>query len=484
MKTAPSTPDFFRSRIDAMVDQKHPLFILASRMPWATLEAALRAAKVSKVKTPTTELRDDLFGCSEQTKPRGNANAGRPPLSVRLLAGLLYLKHAYNESDESVCAKWAENPYWQYFCGEDYFEPSQPCDATKLVHFRDWLEAAGAEQLLSSTISTAIKIEAIKPKEFETIVVDSTVQEKAIAFPTDSRLLEVARHKLVKIAKSSGIALKQTFAKEGKALRWQAGRYAHAKQFKRMRKAIHRQRTIIGKLLRAVKAQPERIIVHQVMLERIEKLLNQKIKDKNKLYALHAPEAECISKGKARVRYEFGVKASIAITAKSGLVVGARTFTGNPHDSKTLEPQLAQTKQLLSAVKNAPTPKTVLVDLGYRGVTIDGVEIHHKAKIKQLTKAQRRQLKRRSSIEPHIGHLKDDNGMRRCWLRGEHGDARHTILCAAGHNLRFLMRAIRLFCVWILGWPTVKPERRKAKNSSLRFGWRWKSVGFLKLLNF
>ena len=474
MTTMTSTSDFFRSRIDAMVDQKHPLFILASQLPWASLESTLRAAKPTAEKSPTTELRDDLFGSSEQTKRQGNANAGRPALSVRLLAGLLYLKHAYNESDESVCAKWAENPYWQYFCGEDYFEPRQPCDPTKLVHFRHWLEAAGAEHLLASTISTAVEINAIKPKEFETVIVDSTVQEKAIAFPTDSRLLEVARHKLVKIAKSSGIVLKQTFAKEGKSLRWQAGRYAHAKQFKRMRKAIHRQRTIVGKLLRTVKAHPEKIGLHHTMLERIEKLLNQKVKDKNKIYALHAPEAECISKGKARVRYEFGVKASIAITAKSGLIVGARTFTGNPHDSKTLSPQLAQVKQLLAPINNAPTLKTVLVDLGYRGVTIDGVEIHHKGKIRSLTKAQRRRLKRRSSIEPHIGHLKDDNGMRRCWLAGEHGDARHTILCAAGHNLRFLMRAIRLFCAWILCWQRLTVERRRTKQSSLRLEWRWK----------
>jgi len=310
------------------------------------------------------------------------------------------------------------------------------------------------------------------------------VQEKAIAFPTDGRLLDVARHKLVKIAKSSGIVLKQTFAKEGKSLRWQAGRYAHAKQFKRMRKATHRQRTIVAKLLRTVKAHPGKIGLHHTMLERIEKLLNQKVKDKNKIYALHAPETECISKGKARVRYEFGVKASIAITAKSGLIVGARTFTGNPHDSKTLSPQLEQVKQLLAPIDNAPTPKTVLVDLGYRGMTIDGVEIHHKGKIKSLTKAQRRRLKRRSSIEPHIGHLKDDNGMRRCWLAGEHGDARHTILCASGHNLRFLMRAIRLFCAWILGWQRVPLERRRIKQSSLWFEWRWKPVKIWQYLNF
>jgi len=463
MTTMTSTPDFFRSRIDAMVDQKHPLFILASRMPWAQLETKLRAAKTPAEKPERSEIRDDLFGESTQTKREGNANAGRPALSVRLLAGLLYLKHAYNESDENVCEKWAENPYWQYFCGEDYFEPRLPCDPTKLVHFRHWLEAAGAEQLLASTISTAVEIKAIKPQEFERVIVDSTVQEKAIAFPTDSRLLEVARHKLVKMAKGGGVYLKQTFAKEGKLLRLQAGRYAHAKQFKRMRKAIHRQRTIAAKLLRTVKANAELVAKHQEMLSRIEKLLNQKQKDKNKIYALHAPEVECLSKGKARVRYEFGVKASISITAKSGLIVGARTFPGNPYDGHTLAQQLEQTKALLSDIKNAPTPKTVLVDLGYRGVTIDGVDVQHKGHYKRLSKAQRKGLKRRSSIEPHIGHLKDDNGMRRCWLKGAHGDARHTVLCAAGHNLRFLMRAIRLFCAWLLCWQLAFATSQRAK---------------------
>jgi IS5 family transposase len=445
-----STPDFFRSRLDAMVDQQHPLFVLADRMPWSQLEAALRHNKKASETTERTELREDLFGVSEQPARRGSPNAGRPALSVRLLCGLLYLKHAYNESDESVCAKWAENPYWQYFCGEQYFQPRLPCNPTKLVQFRHWLEEAGAEELLATTINTAVAIKAVKPSEFERVIVDSTVQEKAIAYPTDSRLLEVARHKLVQMAKKHGLALKQTFAKEGKLLRLQAGRYAHAKQFKRMRKAIKRQRTIVGKLLRAVTGQPLLAGLHREMLARIERVLKQQPKDKNKLYALHAPEVECLSKGKARQPYEFGVKASIAVTAKSGLVVGARAFPGNPYDGHTLAEQLEQTTILLQDIAGAPTPKTVLVDLGYRGVDIDGVDILHRGKAKRLTQRQRNWLKRRSSIEPHIGHLKDDSGLRRCWLKGAIGDARHTGLCAAGYNLRFLMRAIRFFCVAIL----------------------------------
>lgn len=449
MMTMTGTPDFFRSRIDAMVDQKHPLFILAGRMPWTRLDATLRAAKPRVEKVAQTALRDDLFGASAQVKRTGNAGAGRPALSIRLLSGLLYLKHAYNESDESVCEKWAENPYWQYFCGEDYFEPRLPCDPTKLVHFRHWLEEAGAEQLLASTIHTAVDIRAVKPAEFKRIIVDSTVQEKAIAFPTDNRLLDMARHTLVKMAKSSGILLKQTFAKEGKRLRVQAGRYAHAKQFKRMRKVLHRQRTIVGKLMRTVSAHPTAAQQHAEMLARIERVLQQQVKDKNKIYALHSPEVECLSKGKARTRYEFGVKASIAVTANRGLVVGARAFPGNPYDGHTLAQQLDQTRTLLQSIHGTPTPNIVLVDLGYRGVTVEGVDIHHRGEYKRLSKAQRKWLKRRSCIEPHIGHLKDDCGLRRCWLKGAHGDARHTVLCAAGYNLRFLMRAIRLFYVRI-----------------------------------
>jgi IS5 family transposase len=447
-----STPDFFRSRLDAMLDQHHPLFILAERMPWTALAEAVASQKAAKEDVETTQLRVDLFGVSEQNKPRGSRNAGRPALSVRLLAGLLYLKHAFDESDETVCARWAENPYWQYFCGEAYFQPRLPCDPTKLVQFRQLLDEAGATELLAQTINTAVAIEAVPVEEFERVIVDSTVQEKAVAFPTDSRLLEVARHKLVKIAKSEHIPLKQTFAKEGKLLRVQAGRYAHAKQFKRMRKAIKRQRTIVRKLLRAVRAKTEAAARHHELLTRIERVLTQQPKDHDKIYALHAPEVECISKGKARQRYEFGVKTSVAITEKSCLLVGAMTFPGNPYDGHTLATQLEQTAVLLQDLPGQPRPKTAIVDLGYRGVCVDGVDIIHRGKYKSLNTAQRKSLKRRQAVEPIIGHLKDDCGLRRCWLKGALGDALHALLCAAGYNLRFLMRAIRFFCAWILCW--------------------------------
>jgi len=291
---------------------------------------------------------------------------------------------------------------------------------------------------------------AIKPVEFERLIVDTTVQEKAIAHPVDSRLLEIARHKVVAAAKRSGIALKQTFVKEGKSLRRRAGGYAHAKQFKRLRKVVKRQRTILGIVLREVGRKIEQaseataltLTSLRTLMQRAERIRSQRPKDKNKLYALHAPEVECIGKGKARKPYEFGVKVSVAVTHKQGLMVGARSFTGNPYDGHTLNEQLEQVRILTE--DTATKPKQVVVDLGFRGVDADnpGVQIIHRGKFKSLTAQQRRWLKRRQAIEPAIGHLKHDNGMDRCWLQGATGDALHAVLCAAGYNIRWLLRAI------------------------------------------
>lgn len=139
------------------------------------------------------------------------------------MASLLYLKHAFNLSDEEVVERWSENVVWQYFSGQVYYEPRFPCDATQLGRFRRVIGEAGVEELLKATVETAVATKAVRPTEFERVIVDTTVQEKAIAHPVNSRLLEIARAKVVKAAKAAGIELKQTFAKEGKALRRKAG---------------------------------------------------------------------------------------------------------------------------------------------------------------------------------------------------------------------------------------------------------------------
>lgn len=457
-----STPDFFRSCLDTMVDMRHPLVVLTGRLPWARIEAALAPKFMHQDRPAQQERSGDLFGEHAVEFGGGVSNAGRPRLSIRLMASLLYLKNSFNLSDEELVARWSENVVWQFFSGMEYYEPRLPCDATQIGRFRRIIGEEGLEQLLKSTIETAVEIKAIKPVELERVIVDTTVQEKAIAHPVDSRLLEIARHKVVGAAKRAGIALKQTFAKEGKELRRKAGGYAHAKQFRRLKKTVKRQRTILGVVMREVQRKLQELTPSspggdgsggppssakafsdlQMWLARAERIRTQQRQGKNKLYALHAPEVECIGKGKARKPYEFGVKVSLAVTHKQGLMVGARSFPGNPYDGHILAAQLEQTTNLLQDLERSP--KQAIVDLGFRGVDADnpGVEIIHRGKYKTLTAQQRRWLKRRQAIEPMIGHTKSDHRMDRCWLQGALGDALHALSCAAGYNIRWLLRAI------------------------------------------
>jgi IS5 family transposase len=445
-----ATDDFFRARLEQMIDLRHPLSVLTQRMPWSQIEAALAPAFARGERAGQPREDVDLFGATTQTVGAGISAAGRPRLTIRLMSALLYLKHAFNLSDEELVERWAENVVWQYFSGQEYYEPRLPCDATQVGRFRGAIGEAGVEELLKATIDTAVATKAVRPNEFERVIVDTTVQEKAIAHPVDSRLLEIARAKVVQAAKFAGIALKQTLAREGKELRRKAGGYAHAKQFKRLKRVVKRQRTILGIVLREIKRKlatastesPTTLNRLNTLLERAERIRTQQPKDKNKLYALHAPEVECIGKGKARKPYEFGVKASIVVTHRNGLMVGARTFPGNPYDGHILSAQLEQTNLLLEEVGRVP--KEAVVDLGFRGVDGDNpnVQIIHRGKFKSLTKQQRRWLKRRQAVEPAIGHLKSDHRMDRCWLQGTVGDALHAVLCAAGYNLRWLLRAI------------------------------------------
>ena len=446
------TPDFFRSRIDAMINLSDPLAVLARRLPWALIEATL-AAKFERENRAGQSLDGaDLFGPTAVIVGGGISTAGRTRLSIRLMASLVYLKNSFNLSDEELCARWSENILWQFFSGLDYYEHRLPCDPTQIGRFRRALGEDGLEQLLKATIDTAVAIKAVKPVELERVIVDTTVQEKAIAHPVDSRLLEIARHKVVGAARRAGIQLKQTFAKEGKELRRRAGGYAHAKQFRRLKKVVKRQRTTLGIVMREVQRKreaPQFVALNakavsdlMMWLGRAERIRTQQTKDKNKLYALHAPEVECIGKGKARKPYEFGVKASVVISHKTGLMMGARTFQGNPYDGHILSASIEQATNLLQDIP--AKIKQIVVDLGFRGVDADnpGMEIIHRGKIKSLGVQQKKWLRRRQAVEPAIGHLKSDHRMDRCWLQGAMGDALHAISCAAGFNLRWLMRAV------------------------------------------
>lgn len=449
MPVCPATEDFFRARLDCMIDLRHPLAVLSTRMPWQQIEASvshlfLRKSRVGK---PMPDL--DLFGEALVVTHRAS-NAGRPRVPLRIMIALLYLKHAENLSDEKVVERWADSPNFQFFSGQRYFESRIPCDATTLIKFRKLLGEEGVEELLAQTINVAVDLKLIQRSELTRVIVDSTVQQKAIAHPTDSRLLAVARHKLVEVAKDHGIVLKQTYAKEGRALGYKAGRYAHARQYKRMHRTIKRQRVIVGRLQRDMERKAT--VLSQAVREALAPVFSkatqiidqtaQRKADTPKLYAWHAPEVACINKGKSRQPYEFGCKVGIAITHRHNLIVGCRAFHHNPYDGHTLNEQIEQATILMQ--DTGVTPTTAYVDLGYRGVDADNpdLSITHRGKAKTLSKAEWKHLKRRQAIEPIIGHLKQDHRMDRCHLKGEIGDKVHAVLCAAGYNLRWLLRMI------------------------------------------
>lgn len=446
------TDDFFRNRLDQMIDLRHPLAVLANRMPWQEIEASLAQRWARQVKAGKKIEDLDLFGPVMGVVGGGVSNAGRPRLPTRLMVALLYLKHAFSESDEDVIQRWGETPTWQYFSGSEYFEHQWPCDPTQLGRFRKALGEEGVEQLLARTMEVAVTLQLIAKKELTRVIVDSTVQEKAIAHPTDSKLLETARTKVVEAAKANGIELKQTYAKEGQQLAFKAGRYAHARQYKRMRRAIKRQRTIVGRLQREVARKMNTLgqAVQEALgntLEKAQRLVAQTASHKAvdgraKLYSWHAPEVECISKGKSRTPYEFGVKVGLAMTLQGNLIVGARSFAGNPYDGHTMHEQIEQSTILMQSL--GVKPEVVYADLGYRGVDKDNpdIEIKHRGKDKRLSDEERKLLKRRQAIEPIIGHLKADHRMDRCHLKGAQGDALHAVLCAAGYNIRWLLRMI------------------------------------------
>jgi IS5 family transposase len=473
-----------------MIDLRHPLTVLASYMPWQELEARVAHLLARKARAGEVLPDLDLFGEKVERRPRVSF-AGRPRVPLRVMISLLYLKHAFDESDEGVVERWRDTPLWRYFSRCAYYEDRLPCDATTLVKFRQRLGEEGVEALLAQTIEVAVQLKLVRAQDLERVVADTTVQLKAIAHPTDSRLLEVARAKLVDAAKDAGIALKQAFAKEGRALARQAGRYAHARQFRRMRRVIRRQGTIVGRLMREIERKASRLgeAVRQALMApsaKAQRIVAQSRERKAvdgspKLYAWHAPEGECINKGRARQPDEFGVKVSIATTLQGNLIAGAKAFHGNPYDGHTLAEQLAQTGRMMC--KTGVKPHTVFVDLGYRGVDArcPDVRIVHRGKAKRSSRAERRLLKRRQAIEPIIGLLKTDQRMSRCHLKGAMGDRLHAVLCAAGlqHTLAAAhdcqeegnLLAAAFFCALSVGAPSGKNPSCQAHSTPAVGAW-------------
>jgi transposase, IS5 family len=405
--------NMFKVLLTEMIAPGHELVRLASEIRWSSF--------------------DQEFG-------RLYSTTGRPGHPIRRMVGFLILKQLYNQSDENVVARWVENPYWQHFTGEEFFQHRAPFDPSELVHFRKRIGPEGAELVFKESV----RLHAQDALEDE-VVVDTTVQEKNITFPTDAKLRRKIVDKCIGIARREGVRLSRTYAKERKALLLMLRFGSHPKRKRMARKAGKRLLTIAGRLLRDLRrklAAVGRERAHGETLDLFARVLAQKRKDKNKVYSLHEPRVSCIAKGKEHKPYEFGSKVSIATTRRKGVAVGILAFEGNPYDGNTLAPTLDQVERV-----TGKRPADATCDRGYRGRKLAGSTRVHvpQAPPPTATKAQkkeaRRRFGRRAAIEPRIAHLKHDYRMGRNFLKGVAGDTFNALMSATAWNLR----------LWIMG---------------------------------
>ena len=407
--------DLFRSRLDQILNLDHALVKLARSIDWSFLE--------------------QRFGAVYDDDP------GRPPLPTRLMAGLAILKATHNLSDEVLCERWIENPYYQFFCGEEFFQHRLPFDRSSLTRWRQRMGEDKLAALVQESLATAVRLEAAKPADFTAVIIDTTVQDKAVAFPTDAKLMHRARERLVKLAHKHGVKLRQSYARVGKFALIKHQRYAHAKQFKRANKALKRLRTMLGAvtrdLTRKLADRPELAQAFALPLSLARRVKDQRQRERGKkVYSLHAPEVECIGKGKAHKPYEFGVKVSLATTlnrSKGGqFAVHAKALPGCPYDGHTLATVIPQIENSIGVEL-----KKVVVDAGYRGHNAPkdkGFKVYVAGMRRGLTDAIKRAFRRRAAIEPVIGHCKSDHRMGRNFLAHASGDAANAVLAAAGYN--------------------------------------------------
>ena len=407
--------DLFQVELERLVTADHPLVKLSREIDWG--------------------------GFEKQLSPHYCEGKGRPAIPTRLMVGLHYLKHTYNLSDEEVVARWVENPYWQHFCGSKWFEHGLPIDPSSMTRWRNKVGEDGLEALLAETLRVGVESKVLRASSFDHVNVDTTVQEKAIAFPTDSRLYDRMREGLVRLAKESGVVLRQSYIRVARQALVKVGRYAHAKQFRRMRRWVKKLKTYLGRVMRDIERKiagnPQLEAHFERMLSLARRIHTQRRQDKNKVYSVHAPEVECIAKGKAHKRYEFGNKVGFITTSREGFILAAKAFHGNPYDGHTLKACLDQAER----VSDRSITGHVFADRGYRKHDYAGPASVHLAgrSTKKMKRSFRRWYRRRSAIEPIIGHMKTDGRLGRNYLLGKPGDAINAILSGCGQNLRLLL---------------------------------------------
>jgi transposase, IS5 family len=418
--------DLFRSRLDQLINPRHELVLLAGKLDWDWIDGEIAP----------------LF-----------AEHGRPAVATRFMVGLLLLKHIHGLSDEEMCERWVENPYFQYFTGEEFFQHVFPHERSGLSHWRKRL-GDKLELLLAETLRVAHASGALRTRELARVTVDTTVQPKNITFPTDAKLVHAAIKGLNRLADKHGVTLRQSYLRLAKRAAMMAGRYAHAKQFNRHRHQLRFLRTRLGRIVRDIARKvrgTDLETVFQEPLARARQIRSQEQRQRGfKIYSFHAPEVECIGKGKARTPYEFGVKASIVTTNRRApggqFVLHATSLPGSPYDGHTLARVIDDTEQLTGRAI-----ERVFVDKGYRGHdTTNPRRVFLSGQKRGVFGVIKRELRRRSAIEAVIGHLKNDGHLGRCFLKGWHGDAANVILSAVGYNLRLILKWLRaLLCLFV-----------------------------------
>lgn len=412
--------NFLGDTLDELLNPKHELYLLSNEIDWLYFEKEFLPLYSKK---------------------------GRPAHPVRLMVSLLILKSMYNLSDEKLVEEhWEMNIYFQYFSGKLHQHWGQPCSASDLVYFRRRIGKQGVEKIFKHSIN-----KHGEDSQASDVSIDSTVQEKNITYPTDSKLQKKIIDKCVKIAKEEGLVLRRSYKRTSKQLVRDTYNGTHVKRRKKANAAKRKLKTIAGRLVRELERKLPSDSVKRMDLEVFKKVLSQTQKSKNKIYSLHELEVYCIAKGKAHKKYEYGCKASVVLTQKTGIIVGAMTFQTNIYDAHTLEDVLNQTKKL-----TGKSPVNAWVDRGYKGKQIVGETTINMPKppLKRDSEYQKRKkrkhFRKRAAIEPIIGHLKQDHRAVRNFLKGQSGDSINFMMAAAGFNFRKLMNKLKKAISWIV----------------------------------
>jgi len=406
--------DLFRPLLKEFINLDHELVLLANTIDWNYFE--------------------DEFSSLY-------SNTGKPAMPIRLMVGSLLLKRIYNLGDETLCEAWIRDPYMQYFCGMAHFEHTFPCDPSDFVHFRKRIGEQGVEKIFVYSVS----LHGRDAKE-TVVLSDTTVSENNTTFPTDAKLAKKVIDHCNAIAKTEDITQRQSYVRVSKQLVRDTYNASHPKRRKKAAKSVKKLETISGRLLRELerKLPQDKLHHYKEQLDLYARVIAQKRHDSDKIYSLHKPFTSCIAKGKAHKQYEFGTKIGLITTSKTLIITAIKSFQGNPHDSRTIEPLLDQMQTNLRH-----TPEELIYDRGGKGQKQIGdttISTPDNKPLKTDTQYQRRKkrkkFRRRAAIEPVIGHLKTDFRMGQNYLHGTSSPQINAFLAAAGWNLKKMMNKL------------------------------------------